>query len=303
VSKLVPADESTWVITTDSVPALVSSSDWDAAQAERSSKPKGGRRPDQPSRYALRGLLSCTLCGHPMQGNSIRRAEGRVAIHYRCVYRSNYPGDAAHPKSIAVAEARILPVLDEWLARLFDPDHFDESVEALLHSDQPGVVPAAVIDARKLADDARARLARHVAAIDAGVDPTLLVEQTQRAQKDLARASEVIAAHAAKASMTALTAASVRATLSRHRGLPGLLNKVATPDERRSLYADLGIDLTYERRGTHGHTRELVRPFLTLPGAKSPPWSNCACRRGDLNGYSTDDPKLILGPELWLPAA
>jgi hypothetical protein len=28
-----------------------------------------------------------------------------------------------------------------------------------------------------------------------------------------------------------------------------------------------------------------------------------ACRRGDLNSYSTGEGGLIIGPELWLPAA
>jgi site-specific DNA recombinase len=290
VSKLVPADESTWVIIEGSVPALVSPDDWTDSQAERSPGAKGGRRPDQPSRYALRGLLTCHMCGHPMQGNTLRRAGGRVAIHYRCVYRSNYPGDTDHPTSMAVAEARILPVLDTWLARLFDPEHFDETVETLLKADQPARSgPPAVTEARKLGDDARARIARHVTAIDAGVDPGLLVEQTRRAQADLARANGIIAAHTARASITTLTASAIRTALKRHRGLPGLLQQVATPDERRSLYADLGITLIYERRSLQGQLKELVRPSLALPRSKSTPWSNCACRRGDLNPHVLAD--------------
>jgi hypothetical protein len=158
VSKLVPADESTRVIVEGTVPAFVSAGEWEAAQPDRSPTPKGGRRPDQPSRYALRGLIVCHICGRPMQGNTVGRAAGRVAIHYRCTFRTHYPGDAAHPRSLAVAEARILPVIDAWLGRLFDPDPVDETVETLLKADRPDELePPALVEARKLAEDARRR--------------------------------------------------------------------------------------------------------------------------------------------------
>ena len=290
VSKLVPADESTWVIIEGSVPALVSADEWAQAQPARSDAPKGGRRPDQPSRYALRGLVFCQLCGHPMQGNTVGRAAGRRAILYRCIYRSHYPGDNEHPRSLAVAEVRILPVLDEWLGKLFDPEHIDETVQTLIRADQrDDGDPPTVIQARRLAEAAQARITRHVAAIDAGVDPTLLVDQTRQAQADLAHANGIIAAHAARTTIARLTASSIRTVLSRHQGLPGLLQKVATPDDRRKLYADLGITLSYERRTTAGTTNDLVRPCLSLSRGNPTPWSNCACRRGDLNPHVLAD--------------
>ena len=109
-------------------------------------------------------------------------------------YRTNCPGDEAHPRSLAVAERRILPVLDAWLARLFDPDHIEETVDTLLRADRPADNdPPPLIEARRLASDAVTRLARHVAAIDAGVDPSILVAQTREAQVDLARANAIIA--------------------------------------------------------------------------------------------------------------
>jgi hypothetical protein len=105
----------------------------------------------------------------------------------------------------------------------------------------------------------------------------LLVNRPVRAKSHLARATEVLASHAAKPNMTALTASTVRAVLSRHRGLTGPLQKIATPDERRCLYADLGITLSYERRTVQDRISELVRPFLVLPGAKSPPLLRITC--------------------------
>jgi hypothetical protein len=288
VSKLVPADESTWVIVEGSLRALVGADEWASAQADRTPSSKGGRRPDQPSRYALRGLVFCHQCGHPMQGNAVGRAVGRVVLHYRCTYRSEYPGDTTHPRSLAVAEAWILPVLDGWLGRLFDPDHIDETVDILLTADRRDETdPPDLIEARRLTDDAQARLARHVAAIDAGVDPGLLVEQTRRAQADLARAKGIIAAHAARSSISPLSPSAIRSVLLRHQGLPGLLRDVATPDERRQLYHDLGVTLTYERRSVRTEAQDLIRPSLSLPQTGTKPWSNRTCRRGEKRAWPT----------------
>jgi len=44
--------------------------------------------------------------------------QGPPRLGYRCVFRNEYPGDENHPKSLFVAENRILPVLDEWLRKL-----------------------------------------------------------------------------------------------------------------------------------------------------------------------------------------
>jgi hypothetical protein len=39
-------------------------------------------------------------------------------LGYRYVFRNQYPGDKSHPRSLFVAESRILSVLDEWLRKL-----------------------------------------------------------------------------------------------------------------------------------------------------------------------------------------
>ena len=60
------------------------------------------------------------------------------------------------------------------------------------------------------------------------------------------------------------------------------MRNVASPDERRKLYAGLGITLTYERRGVDGQIKDLVRPSLSPLESKVAPWSNCACAGGGL---------------------
>ncbi len=127
-----------------------------------------------------------------------------------------------------------------------------------------------MVEARRLASDAQARLDRHIAAINAGFDPNSLVSDTRQAQMDLAKANRILAAHTARKAPAVLTPAVIRSVLLRHRGLPGLLRDVATPDERRQLYAGLGLSQAYQRRIMNGEIRDLFRPsFQAVRGEGS----------------------------------
>ena len=157
-----------------------------------------------------------------------------------------------------------------WLGRMFDPDHIDETIDRLLSLDQRiDADPPSVVEARRLAADAQARLERHIAAINAGFDPSLLVSDTRQAQTDLAKANGILAAHTARNTPAVLTPAMIRSVLLRHRGLPGLLRDVATPDERRQLYVGLGLSLAFERRIINGEIKELFRPSFQAVGEGS----------------------------------
>ena len=52
---------------------------------------------------------------------------------YRCVFRDEYPGDEHHPKSLFVAENRILPALDEWL-RTLSCKNFEVVIAEMIHN-------------------------------------------------------------------------------------------------------------------------------------------------------------------------
>ncbi len=291
VSRLVPQPEDEWVMVEGTVPALVPAEDWQAAQPKNTPTNRGGRRTDAPGRYALRGLVVCQACGHVMQGNTYKRARGS-ANNYRCVYRSNYPGDTEHPRSLSVAEARLLPLLDGWLGKLFDRDHINQTIETLLATEHRSQVePPDVAEARRIAADAQTRLDRAKKAILAlGEDAELWGDDIRDARARLAKANGVIAAHAARSTPLSLTPNMIRSVLLAHQGLPGLLADVATPDERRQLYAGLGLSLAYERRTVNGQVRELFRPSFSCsysPGGD--PRSNPPCRRGDLNPHVLAD--------------
>ena len=144
VTRMSPAPSSEVIETDGIVPAIVSEAVWRQAQTDRAPATPGPR-PDrsQPSPYALRGLIVCARCGKRMQGqrSSARAAHGRVG--YQCVYRSEYPGDDSHPRSLFLAEDRILPAVDAWLADLTSPDRLESTVRAILDADNhnPAIPP------------------------------------------------------------------------------------------------------------------------------------------------------------------
>jgi site-specific DNA recombinase len=279
VTRQVPSGPDEVVTVPGLVDAIVSEQTWRAAQPEKCpSRP--GPRPDRPtrgqdrigpattSRYALRGLLVCAECGRKMQGNIIgRKVSPRVG--YRCVYRDEYPADNGHPRSIFVAESRIIPVLDEWLAEL-SSKNVDQAVAAML---EQGAVddsdPPEVRRARMVAKEAQTKLDRYLDAVEKGMDPSLYVERSRAAQGDLAAAKAVIEAYGASGDFT-LGEDQLRDLLCRAGGITGLLQE-AEPDERREFYQELGLNLVYQRVGEREKvTASLAVEFLRVGGGTFP---------------------------------
>lgn len=91
------------------------------AACERS--PHSTTRPD-----ALRGLLRCGICGRKMQGSW-----NNGKPHYRCQFLSQYAAKnkISHPASVYLPEEQLLPHLDEWLSRKFDPLALSSTVHEL----------------------------------------------------------------------------------------------------------------------------------------------------------------------------
>ena len=119
VTRMTPAPTSEVIETDGTVPPIVSEPLWRRAQPDRSPVTPGPR-PDrsQATRYALRGLLICAQCGRRMQGHSVKRRSNAQRLGYQCTYRGDYPGDENHPRSLFVAEDRLLPAIDGWLSDL-----------------------------------------------------------------------------------------------------------------------------------------------------------------------------------------
>lgn len=119
VTRMSPAPTAEVIETEGVVAPIVTETTWRQAQTDRAPATPGPR-PDRPehSRYALRGLLVCSRCGRRMQGHVVSRRSGAQRLGYQCTYRNDYPGDESHPKTLFVAEDRVLPEVDRWLAGL-----------------------------------------------------------------------------------------------------------------------------------------------------------------------------------------
>jgi hypothetical protein len=135
--------------------------------------------------YLLRGLVVCGICTRRMQGSTIRK----VITYYRCHARTLAPGSAVlsdHPRTVNLREDVLLDPLNDWIWRLFDRANVDRTVAALIGSQEgPRDVDARSVTEKRLAD-AETRLRRFQAAIEAGVDPTALVEVINEAQEQRA---------------------------------------------------------------------------------------------------------------------
>jgi site-specific DNA recombinase len=179
-----------------------------------------------------RDLIACKIAG--------------PRVGYRCVYRDEYPGDTGHPRSLFVAEDRIIPIIDGWLAGL-TAKNVDEMAAKMLHEAAVGNDDSPeVARARRLAEEAQTKLERYLNAIEKGMDPALYVERSRAAQAQRAAARTVIDAHGSV--VTPLNEEVLRDLLARVGGAVGLLHE-ANAEERRQFYEEIGLNLAYRRVG------------------------------------------------------
>jgi hypothetical protein len=128
-----------------------------------------------------------------MQGHTVRRSNGAKRVGYQCVYRTEYPGDETHPRSLFLAEDRILPAVDGWLADLTSADRLEGTVRAILEADcHESTEPPEQRRAKLQASEARKKLGQYLDALEPGMDPTLIAERTRIAQGELTSAGAVI---------------------------------------------------------------------------------------------------------------
>ncbi|MDQ2827035.1 MAG: hypothetical protein M3Y04_08765, partial [Actinomycetota bacterium] len=140
----------------------------------------------------------------------------------------------------------ILPALDAWLGDVFAPDRLDETIAAMLSTaGENSAEPLELRRAQAQAKAARQALDRYVAGLKAGVDPALVADQTKQEQAVLAAAQATIAAYSERRPGR-IDENSLRRLMTSQAAMTELLS-VATPAERRQIYAATGVHLTYTR--------------------------------------------------------
>ncbi|MGO9661602.1 MAG: recombinase family protein [Acidimicrobiales bacterium] len=267
VTREVPSRHDDVVTIAGIVESIIDEGTWQAAQPgtcpsrpgpspDRPARRAGSHAPPTESRYALRGLLLCAACGRRMQGNQISRGHAEPRVGYRCVYRDEYPGDHGHPRSIFVAEARIVPVLDDWLGALSSKSGDHAIAEMLLQAGTENPEPPDIARARRVVEEAQTKLERYMDAIEKGMDPDLYITRSRTAQAELAAAKAMLETHRSSAGPP-LGEDQLRDLVQRVGSVVGLLED-ADADERRHFYQELGLKLEYQRLDG----REKVRASL-----------------------------------------
>jgi hypothetical protein len=149
-----------------------------------------------------------------------------------------------HPANVYLREDRIVPPLDEWLGRLFEPERLDRTLDALAAAQCPPSREEMVqAEVRRQVVDADRKLARHRAALEAGADPAVVTAWIREVQAAKAEA---------EAQLRRLSQSPAR-TLDRDelvqitRALGDMVRVLADADPARKakIYAGLGLRLTY----------------------------------------------------------
>jgi len=215
-----------------------------SAQADpgRRRRPAGGGRGTKTERpYLLRGRLTCGLCGRRLQG-SWHHGEA----YYRCQYGAEYARSAAldHPKVVYLRERDLLPHLDDWLGRLFDPENVDATCEAILGAAAEPASPADRIAATAALRECDRKLDRYRALLEAGTDPAVVAGWIEDVQKERSRAQAALDAIDSSQRIDLTTASDVREAVEHLGGLVGLL-QVSDAKLRTRFYEEADVLGTY----------------------------------------------------------
>lgn len=231
-------------------PAIVDVEQFVEAQLLRRSRAAGGlagkRKLERGQKktkrvYALRGRVRCGYCSRRMEGTPRQHR-----IYYRCSARTLVPGSPElekHPRNIYLPEAAVSEQLNAWIGQLFAPENRRRTVDQL-HASQEEAHKAETSreKLKSQLSDAESRVRRLQSAIEAGVDPTAVVESINQAQAERAAAQAQLD-HAPES--TALSAEEIHSMVD-SLGDVGRILKRADPQALQELYAALGLEMTYD---------------------------------------------------------
>src|SRR6202034_3572388 len=118
----------------------------------RATAPAGHKPHRRQHPYALRGLVTCGLCGRRMQSHTVNGAP-----YYRCRFPAEYAlaNHVQHPRNVNLREDAIIGHVDAWVAREFVPHRLTETIRDLAAASEQADTSRANDDeeiARKIAE-------------------------------------------------------------------------------------------------------------------------------------------------------
>jgi hypothetical protein len=161
-----------------------------------------------------------------------------------------------------VREARPLPHVDAWLARIFAPERIAATARQVVDADAAANrEDPAVARARATLVECERKLAKYIDGLEAGIPAELLAPRVAAAQREKAAAEAVLAT--APPAPKPLGFDEVMGTLTALSNLPELLETIEQSD-RAALYQALGLTVTYRRVG---HSEQVkLRSAITSSG-------------------------------------
>jgi site-specific DNA recombinase len=190
--------------------------------------------------YVLGGRLLCGLCDRKMQAHW-----ANDMAYYRCRFPAEYAlaNKITHPRNVFVRERDLVPRLDSWLAREFQPHRLAATIDdlAAASADLTGQHHA-IEEARDSIKDCDTKMTRYQAAIDAGADITEVTRWINTARADRLRAEAVLRGTTAPARMTRHEIAAV---IERFTSLAAVIRD-ADPADKAEIYKGINLVLTYQ---------------------------------------------------------
>ncbi|MGV9739054.1 recombinase family protein, partial [Nocardia farcinica] len=189
--------------------------------------------------YLLAGRVRCDLCGRRMQGETVHERH-----YYRCRAKIIAPGSVLldeHPPTVNLREDTLVHPIDTWLSGLFDREHRDHTIATLVAAQPTEDTDIHRAALRRHVTVAEEKLARHLAAIEAGVDPTVLVAAMNVAQAEKA-AAQVELTNLPQ--IQVLSAAEIRKLIESLGDIKAVLT-AADPADKAELYRALELEVRY----------------------------------------------------------
>ena len=243
-------EEGSWVWSDKVVhEALISVADFEAAKKIRAAHGYGRRdreRTRTQYHYVFKSRLWCGLCGRKMQG---QQSNGKS--HYRCRYPKDYAlaNHVQHPDNVYVKEEDLLPVIDQWLVKLFAPHRIGDTIRtmadnaAALTEPAPATEPTADV-AAKIAD-CDAKLDKYRAALEAGVDAETVGGWIAAVKAERAVLLAGTTAERARANPQARLSEEAIKNMIKALGDIRAVIENAAPEDKTRVYSELGLRLTY----------------------------------------------------------
>jgi site-specific DNA recombinase len=193
--------------------------------------------------YALRGLVTCGICGRRMQSHTVHGD-----AYYRCRFPAEYAlaNRVEHPLNVNLREDTIIGHVDRWLAREFAPQRLTETIRDLAAAAERADTAQRSGDdegiARKIAECDR-KLASYRAALDAGANPATVAAWI--AETEAEKASYVLVIRKPAATRHRMTEAEIKAIVEKLADIAQVLAD-ADPDDKAEIFRQLGLKLTYQ---------------------------------------------------------